>query len=508
MFDYKKAKEAALNRRRRIIYDNDGCDVSYYCEDSTDDALLAPMMLPLLNTQVDSVSCATMSSGFGQFTHLTKLGSLYTTKEGNYSKNITADLAARGTDHLKIKTDFCRKYGLEVFWQMRMNDTHDGADDTWYGPIMYKNNRIKSEHPEYMVADPHEKTKCGYWSAVDYALEEVSDLAYGFFEEVLDNYDVDGINLDFFRHPVFFKSTSRGEKATPEETEMMTGLVRRTALMMEKKGHEREKALLLAVRVPDSVEYCRAIGLDIEKWLEEGLVDILITTSYIHLNDWEYSAALGRKYGVKVYPSLDEARIKEPEARAERERPECYRARAANALAAGMDGIYLFNYKSRDVKAFGPDSERIFGEIGSLETLDDKNKTYYASYRGLGEIAGGGYPHEGYVNIPILNPKRPIDISYGNPYDINIVISEKAARLDEDFTLSLRFEEAPDAKKLKVLFNGAQAGFSKTDGQWMHFALKRRHLLYGKNKVSIALTGEEAPSCRLLDLKAEIINER
>ena len=508
MYDYNKAKKAALKRRRRIIYDNDGCDATYYCENSTDEEVLRSMMVPLIGTQVDSVSCATMSSGLGQFTHLTKLGSLFTSKEGNYSKNITADLAGRGTDHLKIKIDFCRKHNLEVFWQMRMNDTHDGADDTLYGPIIYKNNAVKAAHPEYMVAKPHEKTQCGYWSAMDFALKEVRDLAFGFVGEVCENYDIDGVNLDFFRHPVFFKSTSRGEKASVEETDMMTGLVRKIARMMEQISRRQEKALLLAVRVPDSTEYCRAIGLDIEKWLEEGLVDILITTSYIHMNGWEYSVNLGRKYNVKVYPSLDEARIKEPEGRAERERPGCYRARAANALAAGMDGIYLFNYKSRDVRAFGADSERIFSEIGSLETLSGKNKTYFASYRGLGEIAGGGYPHAGYVNIPVLNPKKPIEISYGSPCVIDIVISEKEIHLDEDFTLSLRFSDKPDAGKPEVLFNGASAVFLKTDGQWSHFALKRRHLAYGKNRVSISFADEKAGPYMLLDLKAEIINER
>ena len=504
MFDYKKAKEAALERSRRIMYDNDGCDVTYYCDDSTDEDILRPMMMPLAGTQVDSVTCATMSSGFGQFTHLTKLGSMYATKEGTYFNNKTADLAERGTDHLRIKIDFCRRHGLEVFWQMRMNDTHDGADQTPYGPVIYKNNRIKREHPEYMVAKPHAQTKCGYWSAVDYALDEVRGLAYGFVEEILDNYDVDGINLDFFRHPVFFKSTSRGEKTTPGEAEMMTELMRSIARMMEEKGRAREKALLLAVRVPDSVEYCRAIGLDIEKWLEEGLVDILITTSYIHLNDWDYSVKLARKYGVKIYPSLDEARIKDKEGRAIRERLECYRARAMNAWHADVDGIYLFNYKSRDVRAFGPNSEDIFDEIGSPETLKGKNKTYYASYRGLGEIAGGGYPHKEYVNIPVLNPKKPIEVSLASPCSINIMMGEDMAEeATPAIVLSARVDEEIDTSCVLSSLNGHELEYAGSDGHWLMYEVKKEALIRGINEFAMVLRNGGKPFS-LLDLKIDI----
>ena len=67
---------------------------------------------------------------------------------------------------------------------------------------------------------------------------------------------------------------------------------------------------MLSIRVPDSVEYCRAIGIDIEEWLEAGYADILFTTSYLHMNEWDYSAELGHRYGIPVYPSLDESRVR------------------------------------------------------------------------------------------------------------------------------------------------------------------------------------------------------
>ena len=105
--------------------------------------------------------------------------------------------------------------------------------------------------------------------------------------------------------------------------------------MTEELGRRRGRPILVAIRVPDSVDYCRFIGLDLEKWLSEGLTDLLIVTGYTQLNPWDYSVKLARKYGVKVYPSLDEPRVRDPEAQKARASLESYRGRALQAWAGG-----------------------------------------------------------------------------------------------------------------------------------------------------------------------------
>lgn len=93
---------------------------------------------------------------------------------------------------------------------VRMNDTHDGSKAE-YGPILFRDNKLKNEHPEYLLGTIQKPLRHGAWSAVNFALPDVRDLAFRDIEEVCRNYDIDGIELDFFRHPVFFKSTSRGD---------------------------------------------------------------------------------------------------------------------------------------------------------------------------------------------------------------------------------------------------------------------------------------------------------
>src|SRR5437763_8736349 len=104
----------------------------------------------------------------------------------------------------------------------------------------------------------------------------------------------------------------------------MTALLRRIRMMTEELGRKRKRPILLAIRVPDSVEYCKWIGLDLQAWLSDGLVDILVAGGYTQLNPWDYSVTLGHNYVVNVYPSLDEPRVRDEGTRKLRETVETY----------------------------------------------------------------------------------------------------------------------------------------------------------------------------------------
>jgi hypothetical protein len=144
------------------------------------------------------------------------------------------------------------------------------------------------------------------------------------------------------------------------------------------EGMKHGKPLLIAVRVPDSVEYCRGIGLDIERWLREGLVDVLITTCYFRLNPWEYSVELGHRYGVPVYASLSESRVNEKVHGEVGEftrdwNTESYRARAMEAWHAGVDDICMFNI-------FNPNRPQ-WRELGDPKTLEGLDKLTFVTCR-------------------------------------------------------------------------------------------------------------------------------
>ncbi|NLY97427.1 MAG: family 10 glycosylhydrolase, partial [Clostridiaceae bacterium] len=494
--DYKELLKEALDKRRRVIFDNDGGDI-IYCKEATAEALLEQRTTKLVNSGTDTLIYVTRSSGFGQFTFNTKHGQLFTVTADRYKNNITQKLVEQGTDCLKIISDFCHRHGIEVFWGMRMNDTHDAGNDP--GSIAcFENNKIKREHPDRLIGNRVKKRLYGAWTAVDYAVEEIRDLAYKFVEEVCDNYDIDGVHLDFFRHPVFFSTTAQGLPATEEEIQWMTALMERIKKRIVERSVERQKAILLSVRVPDSLEYAKTIGLDIEAWLKKGFVDILFTGGYFTMNDPLYSALLAKKYGVKYVASLDENRIPDEEARRERDSLLCYRARAMNAFSQGADGVFLFNYTGKDVKGYVDAGFTLPGEISEESRLEKLDKDYFISIRGMGKAAGGNYPYDEFLNVPVLNPANPLEADEQKAVSLYIYVGDSVKEKGGKAYLCIRKKDKAEGEKAYV--NGFLTAPGYEEGLYTVHEIDPSYLIKGKNLITI-----KAPSkMAILDMKISV----
>jgi hypothetical protein len=487
---WKALRQQAINRPRRIIFNNDGNEPVYFCKSATAEGLLQPRTSPLIGSQVDSIFYCTWSSGFGMFTHNTKVGQVFNTREALFATNRTQELLDRGLDPLQVMADFAHQHHLELFWSLRMNDTHDGSR-TAYGPVMFRANKLKQEHPDYLIGSRDKPPKHGAWSAVDFGVPEVRELAFRYCEEVCRNYAVDGLELDFFRHAFFFKCSGRGDSCGEAELSQMSALVRRIRAMAEEAGRKRNRPILLAIRVPDSVGYCKLIGLDLEKWLAEGLVDLLVVGGYTQLNPWPYSVALGHKYGVKVYPSLDEPRVRDQTANELRSSLATYRGRALEAWSAGVDGIYMFNY-------FDPRSS-LWRELGDPAALVKLDRNYFPCARGPGSMP---MPHQKFIHISNLNPANPITIEPAKPAHIEFFTGEafSAGEPPRNITLRLRFKSLTQPKELRVTLNGKPLSSPQTPADWLNLPLQEHVLEKGANSLEISCSSgsEEMPS--LLDL--------
>eukprot|EP00825_Cyclidium_porcatum_P049125 TRINITY_DN8418_c0_g1_i2.p1 TRINITY_DN8418_c0_g1~~TRINITY_DN8418_c0_g1_i2.p1 ORF type:complete len:499 (+),score=6.94 TRINITY_DN8418_c0_g1_i2:403-1899(+) len=444
--ELRQERQKLAHRQRRIIFNNDGDDVVYECKKATPEALLACRTTPLLGSQVDSISYCTWCSGYSYFTHRTKLGQIFDltanpdhpdNKTGGLSRNKMAEFVKQGTDPLQIMVDFCHTNRLEILWSFRMNDTHD-AWGSWYGDLLFP--KLKQDHPEWLVASKTQRSKHGGWSAMDFGHAEVRDLTVKFIEEVCLNYDVDGIEMDFCRHPLYFKGPAWGQDAGVEELEQMTEMVRRVRDLTEQIGLKRGRPILVAVRVPDSAEYCKAMGLDVERWLKDGLFDQLGVSDYFRLNEWQVSVQLGHRYGVPVYASLSESRMKDAEAKKVRDSIECYRARAMNVWDEGADGVYIFNL-------FNP-RHPVWRELGEPKKLETRDKVYVIGARGVAVLnrwmAGG---EKRFMKRPTLSPERPVKLKASEPYAVDLRVGEDVrpkSGLTPQATLRVRVKDLAD----------------------------------------------------------------
>ncbi|MCX7827041.1 MAG: family 10 glycosylhydrolase, partial [Verrucomicrobiae bacterium] len=487
----RETRKQLAHKQRRIIFNNDGCDCLYFPknEQATVAKFLARRTTPLAGTQVDAIAYCTISSGFSFFTHRTKAGQVLTRQPGDFglqpgARNIARDLIDQGADCLQAVVEFAHKNKMECFWSMRMNDTHDVEHRPEKPYLLYP--PLKAEHPDWLVGEPVKGSRFGRWSSVDYAQPEIRDLAFRFIEEVCQNYDVDGVELDFFRHLCFFKSTAHGGKASQAERDMMTGLMRRVRAMTEEVGLRRGRPILVMVRVPDSVEFNRDMGLDVERWLRDGLLDLLVTTCYFRLNPWETSVALGHQYGVPVYPCLSDPRVR-GEDRFQRGSLESYRGQAAEAWAAGADGIHLFNL----FDVFGGRSP-VFKEIGDPQALRQMDKLYFATVRdgdpGLWLVDGAKYR-----SLPVLTPAYPRIITASKPLSLDLAVGEDFdAKTKAQVTLHLQMPTLRNVRAVCVKLNGHELGGGQLVNGWLDLPVNPAWIKKGANRVEVALNPQSA----------------
>ena len=523
-------------RQRRIIYNHDGDDViearsgveheydvaGAQTVRATGDLVqdfLDARSTPLIGTQVDSNWFASCMAGL-TFSHHTKLG-------GFYGKGIPLELVEKyGRDSLQVQLDFSHEHGLEAAWCLRMNDPHDsfpmGSRRWTYGLA-----KFKRDHPQYMMGTegdwekyPRGHPRC-YWTKMDFAIPQVREHIFGIIQEVAQNYDVDCIGMEFFKYWPFFRESLEGNPVEPEHLELMNDFLRRIRHMADEQANRRGRPLLLAAHTPFSLADSIHVGVDLETWLAEGLIDLLMpggNLESVFCSSYNDMIALGHKYEVPVYPcvswgfwgrwaflGLTDGKYRQfgswvetlCGAQPERiGRPSfilafnswegtmaAWRGAASNLFNSGADGLYLFN------PAFG--EPEWWREIGDPATIAGKDRLY-----GIECFAGP----DSFSEVPEIT----LPASAG--FQVGEELGSAGAR-NIDFSLHL-WNWAP-GDDFSVKLNGAAVeGLEPADpdrkpkeGQWLQGKLDARQIRRGENQLDVAVQnrGESASSEVVLD---------
>ena len=419
--DFEALRAKLLNRPRQVLYNTDGCDALYFPAElpATAEALEGCRLVYTRGTRIDTVLYCPISSGFGHLTCRTKAGDqLLANPAAPGRRNVTRELLAKGTDPLAVALGYCRREQLECFVSLRFNDTHDSLHTPEKPSFLMP--PYKLAHPNYLMGTRENPPPRCHWSAVDFTHPEIRRRQAAIVREICTNYDVDGIEYDFMRHMQLLKSVAWDGVASAAELAMMTKFMGELRAITEEIGRRRGRPILVAIRVPDSAGYCRAVGIDLERWLKERLVDIVIGGGYFQLNKWRTTAALVHRHGAKFYASLDESRIRNPQALKGRGTPEFYYARIAAAMADGCDGVYHFNLERGNLN-------RIC-KADPLHT-EGLDKLYFATERGSGGYRSWHFLKGGarFNTLPAMDPNEPLPLKAGKPYEFSLVVGDDLA---------------------------------------------------------------------------------
>lgn len=285
-----------------------------------------------------------------------------------------------GIDPYAIWTKRAREKGVSPWITMRMNDIHGVDDPSW--PSLCTMWR---EHPEYRC-EPDYRGGDWYPYAFDYSHAVVRDRALGYIRELLERYDVDGIECDWLRFPWHFPLKEARGRA-----HFLTGFMAEVRKITDAAGKRRGRRVLVGARVPSNLEDALDLGMDAVAWCRERSVDWLVPCNFCNSVDFDLDYAGWRRAVDAVNPhvtivpgadaSLQPAGHRTPSrylTLAE------YRGWCETQYAQGAPGVYLFNFFQHVVEPRGDPAvweEGLAGGFSPEAVSAAKLLAYPISYR-------------------------------------------------------------------------------------------------------------------------------
>ncbi len=245
----------------------------------------------------------------------------------------------RGQQPLDVLIDQSHQRGMRFVAGFRVNDNHaHQARDQGVGIAAFI-----AGHPEWNLTDFPEGHYYKLGAPLDFTFEEVREYAIGVMQEVAERFDIDGMEMCFRDHAYFPVDTGR------ERAHHMTDMIRQIRAMLETQGKVRGRKIELGARLFSTLQECHDLGLDLETWISEGLLDFVCPQDIMYADfsvPYPEFAALTRPSSCMLYPGLlpwtsvrARGRLNQiPLSSASS------RALAQTMYAAGADGISIYNH--------------------------------------------------------------------------------------------------------------------------------------------------------------------
>lgn len=357
----------------------------------------------------------------------------------------------------------CHRRGLEAFWNNRVCPVDFAQPFRWSDPRVLHDhpsrlNPIKQAHPDWTVPCWWPQ---GLWNL---AVPEVRQRKVDILRELLELYDLDGIQLDFARHTPCLPPGQEWE-----HRDHATAFVRMVRLMMFDLEQRTGRPILLAVRIGETIEGNRLDGLDVVRWAEEGLVDVLSLGGRTTTIDFAAFARLVEDRPIKLCAPFDGHHTTDgyhfPPM-------DYYRGVFRNFWLQGANFVSLFNWACADPEAYDraglpgmmkcPSHTEATKGVGRLSTMAGKNRIYAVERR-------GGYPWA--ANFVYRNDDRPLPQDLpgdGQAIELPLYVYDDLAQdaAIRQITVRVVLLGTCDDIKLEVGFNGHPLTEVRRDVTW------------------------------------------
>ncbi len=386
-----------------------------------------------------------------------------------------------GSDTIRIMLDRCHEVGLTFIAAMRMNDRHPISlkEKTWF------------EHPEWRLKLQQEGV---YWDGgFDYSLEPVRERVLTFIGDLLEHYDVDGIEFDWMRWVYVFRPGTEQRNAP-----LLTDFHGRTRQLLDKAASKRGRKLHLGVRVPHIFARCMEAGFDVTAWIKEGLVDYVVPSHFGHMDyntKVEDFRSLTEGTDCRVYPSTQGHMWTGP-CRLKMYRPSHYFGIAHNFYAFGADGVETYNYQFSTV-------EQIASKVHELKPISDPaelagHDREYLYWRHHGRLQAAGAQSMQYDVIRLTrsepNSSGTFDFRLAEDLDsanVSALMEFVAVGMAVDDRISVKIngqKVPPDRVRRFHIWDGHDHEDKDEPYDLFRIALSDPPVKFGDNELAVSLT--------------------
>ena len=165
-------------------------------------------------------------------------------------------LIESGNDPLRIVCDRAHVKGMLIYPTLLVQQGRAPREQD----VRCSNFRFDNPHLEIGARGDLDADFPGL-ACLDFKHKEVREERFALIEETLNNYPIDGFELQLNYTPYYFH---------PDEVEagreIMTAWIRQVYEAVKRSGARRE----LAIRIPASLEGCLEVGMDVRDWMEQG----------------------------------------------------------------------------------------------------------------------------------------------------------------------------------------------------------------------------------------------
>ncbi|MDB6169528.1 MAG: hypothetical protein JWM88_2392 [Verrucomicrobia bacterium] len=317
------------------------------------------------------------------------------------------DLLEAGVDWLAETSVACRQRGVAPWVSIRMNDLHGHRNfqGSFFNHPLLKRPEMRLHHSTY----PSMAGDLTYREGLNYELREVRDMMFAQIREVVEDYDFDGLELDWWRQPLCCEPN-----ASERTIAMMSDWFREVRALTQRRAARNGRPYYLGMRLPGRLETLKSIGIDVVALCRDGTLDFLCPSGFWRTS-WdmphdEIRRAVGERPavfgviedGANAVPALAPALAVTREIRLISSSREMLSANAAGKLVLGADGIEWYNFYCTDqAKVPGLISDyTLLRDIDRLEVLRGRAKHYAFGDRGF--IGLSQPPFEAPPQIPVI----------------------------------------------------------------------------------------------------------